>query len=88
LPSFKVSTDDISKGIGILDAFVRAGLASSNTAVRNQIANTSIMINNTKIDDPRYVISQKDIDADGYIKLSYSKKSHALIKISDEDSNS
>jgi len=61
-------------------AFVRAGLAKSNGEVRRAIANNALQINDVRVTDDKYVIGDKDITADGVIKLSFGRKQHVLIK--------
>jgi len=80
LPSVALPRAVIDTGVGILAAFVKAGLASSNGEVRRAIANNAIQINDVRITDDKYVIARKDLTADGVIKLSFGKKQHVLIK--------
>jgi tyrosyl-tRNA synthetase len=74
-----VYTAPIGDGLGILNLFVAAGLATSNSEVRKAIANNSVSINDTKITDPTYTVAQKDL-IDGQAKLSLGKKKHVLLK--------
>ena len=69
----------IGDGLGILNLYVAAGLASSNSEVRKAIANNSVSINDTKISDPTYTVGPKDL-IDGQAKLSLGKKKHVLLK--------
>jgi tyrosyl-tRNA synthetase len=80
LPSIVLPRADIDAGIGILAAFVKAGLANSNGEVRRAIANNAIQVNDVRIADDKYVIAGKDLTADGVIKLSFGKKQHVLIR--------
>lgn len=80
LPSISLPRADIDAGLGVLAAFVKAGLAGSNGEVRRAIANNAIQINDVRVTDDKYVIGNKDITADGVIKLSFGKKQHVLIK--------
>src|SRR5271157_2374601 len=45
LPTVEVPRVELKKGIGVLSAFVRAGLAASNGEVRRAIANNAILVN-------------------------------------------
>src|SRR5271157_2396484 len=45
LPTIEVPRAELKKGIGVLSAFVRAGLAASNGEVRRAIANNAILVN-------------------------------------------
>jgi tyrosyl-tRNA synthetase len=69
----------IGEGIGVLKLFVDAGLATSNSEMRKAIANSAVSINDQKIVDPAFVVSSGEI-RDGYIKLSFGKKKHVLVK--------
>ena len=69
-----------SPGDGLLSLFVAAGLGASNGEVRRAVANNSVSVNDTKITDPGYVVSEADFDADGFMKISLGKKRHALVK--------
>ena len=80
LPSISLPRADIDAGLGVLAAFVKAGLAGSNGEVRRAIANNAIQINDVRVTDDKYVIGNKDITADGVIKLSFGNKQHVLIK--------
>jgi tyrosyl-tRNA synthetase len=80
LPSVTVARKDITAGLGVLSAFVTAGLATSNGEVRRAIANNAIAVNDVRITSDKHTIGEKDITADGIIKLSLGKKQHVLLK--------
>jgi tyrosyl-tRNA synthetase len=80
LPSVTVPRKDVTAGIGVLSAFVTAGLAASNGEVRRAINNNAVAVNDVRITDDKYVIAETDITADGVIKLSLGKKQHVLLK--------
>ena len=80
LPTMPVSQKDLSAGIGVLNAFVLAGLAASNGEVRRAIGNGAVAVNDARITSDKHVISSKDITPDGIIKLSLGKKQHVLLK--------
>jgi tyrosyl-tRNA synthetase len=67
-------------GIGVLKAFVLAGLAASNGEVRRAIGNGAVAVNDARITSDKHVISGKDMTPDGVIKLSLGKKQHVLLK--------
>jgi tyrosyl-tRNA synthetase len=71
---------DLRAGLSVQNAFVLAGLAASNGEVRRAIANKAIQINDARITDNGYVISEKDVTPQGVIKLSFGRKSHVLLK--------
>lgn len=80
LPTVAVSKKDISAGIGVLNAFVLAGLATSNGEVRRAIGNGAVAVNDIRISSDKHVVTIKDITSDGVIKLSLGKKQHVLLK--------
>ena len=80
LPSVNVPRADIDAGLGVLAAFVTAGLAASNGEVRRAIANNAVAVNDTRITSDKHTIAAKDLSGDGVIKLSLGKKQHVLLK--------
>jgi tyrosyl-tRNA synthetase len=80
LPSVNIARGDLKAGVGILSAFVTAGLATSNGEVRRAITNNAVAVNDVRITSDKHVIGEKDVNADGVIKLSLGKKQHVLLK--------
>jgi tyrosyl-tRNA synthetase len=80
LPTVEVPRAELKAGIGVLAAFVKAGLAASNGEVRRAIANNAIMVNDTRITDDKAAIGEGDVTAEGAIKLSLGRKRHVLLK--------
>jgi tyrosyl-tRNA synthetase len=80
LPSVAVPRKDIDAGLGVLGAFVTAGLATSNGEVRRAIANNAIAVNDVRVTSDKHVISGNDVTPDGVIKLSLGKKRHVLLR--------
>lgn len=78
LPTVTLSTPELEAGIGILSAFVAAGLAKSNGEARRLIKQGGLKINDEKIVSDEYQVSAHDLQ-DGQIKLSAGKKRHALL---------
>jgi len=75
LPTFELAVD----GMGILEATVATGLASSNGEVRRHIKGGALKINDVKVETHERALSADDV-IDGVIKLSVGKKKHALLK--------
>jgi tyrosyl-tRNA synthetase len=67
-------------GLGVLGAFVLAGLVASNSDARRQIKNGGLKVNDTTVTDEKMVLTRKDLTPDGVIKLSLGRKQHVLIK--------
>jgi tyrosyl-tRNA synthetase len=80
LPSIEVSRDEIQNGVGLLAAFVKAGLAASNGEVRRQVRGKAIRVNDKLVEDETLVLTADDLNDDGLIKLSVGRKRHALLK--------
>jgi tyrosyl-tRNA synthetase len=80
LPSVSVARKDVAAGLGVLNAFVTAGLATSNGEVRRAIANNAVAINDVRVTSDKHTIGEKDITADGVIKLTLGKKHNVLLK--------
>ena len=80
LPTVSVARKDIAAGLGVLNAFVTAGLATSNGEVRRAIANNAVAVNDVRVTSDKQMIGEKDVTPDGVIKLSLGKKQHVLLK--------
>jgi tyrosyl-tRNA synthetase len=80
LPTVEVPRAELKAGIGVLAAFVKAGLAASNGEVRRAIANNAIMVNHTRITNDKAAIGEADVTSGGAIKLSLGRKRHVLLK--------
>jgi tyrosyl-tRNA synthetase len=80
LPTVEVPRTDLKAGIGVLAAFVKAGLATSNGEVRRAIANNAILVNDARVTDEKAVIGEAEVTADGVVKLSLGRKRHVLLK--------
>jgi tyrosyl-tRNA synthetase len=79
LPTHMVSAADLKDGIGILTLLVNAGLAASNGEARRAISNSAISLNDTKVTDPRYEVTESDL-MEGALKVSFGKKCHVIVK--------
>jgi tyrosyl-tRNA synthetase len=80
LPTVEVPRSELKAGLGVLAAFVKAGLATSNGEVRRAIANNAIMINDARVTSEKRMIGEGDVSADGVVKLSLGRKRHVLLK--------
>lgn len=80
LPTIEVASAELNSGIGMLNAAVLAGLASSNGEARRLIKSGALKLNDAKVNDERGIVSETDLLAEGVIKLSAGKKRHVLIK--------
>jgi tyrosyl-tRNA synthetase len=80
LPTVEVPRAELKAGIGVLAAFVKAGLAASNGEVRRAIANNAILVNDARVTDEKATIGEADVTAEGVVKLSLGRKRHVLLK--------
>jgi tyrosyl-tRNA synthetase len=65
--------------LGVLAAFTRAGLTSSNGDARRQISGGGLRINDEPVSDEKFVLGRAEL-RNGAIKLSLGKKKHVLLK--------
>jgi len=71
---------DLTAGVGLLQAFVAAGFASSNSEARRSVQGGAVRINDQQVSDDKLVLTTALLNADGVIKLSMGKKKHVLVK--------
>ena len=82
LPSVDVNASELADGMGLLQAFVLAGLAKSNGEARRLVHGGGAKVNDAPQNDHAAILNADDI-VDGVIKLSFGKKRHVLLKITD-----
>lgn len=80
LPTVEVTKAEFNEGLGILNAFVTAGLAGSNGEARRLIKSGALKVNDEKVDDERATLGEGQLLPEGVIKLSAGKKRHILLK--------
>ena len=73
-------TTQIEKNISILDAMINAGLAPSKGQARTLINQGGITLNDEKISDTNYVLSEKDFK-DGFAILKKGKKIYHKLEV-------
>jgi tyrosyl-tRNA synthetase len=81
LPTVVIDRAVLAGGLGLLSAFVQAGLAASNGEARRQVKGGAVRINDQVVTDERMALGEPDINDDGVIKLSLGRKRHALLKV-------
>ena len=79
LPTVEISAAEMDAGVGVLTAFVQAGLVASTGEARRQIKGGGLRVNDAPVSDERGVLRAADM-RDGAIKLSLGKKKHVLLK--------
>ena len=80
LPTVDISAGDLESGIGVLTAFVQAGLVASNGEARRQIKGGGLRVNDVAVSDEKMTLSRDHLTPQGVIKLSLGKKRHVLLK--------
>ncbi len=74
IPSKEVSRAEIAAGIGVLELFVLAGLASSKSEARRLVQQGGAIVNDRKVEDEKAVIGAPWLDAEGVLLLRAGKK--------------
>jgi len=79
LPTVEIASAELAAGLGVLNAFVKAGLVKSNGEARRQIAGGGLRVNDVAVADEKTKLTPGDA-SDGVIKLSLGRKRHVLLK--------
>ncbi|WP_045836797.1 tyrosine--tRNA ligase [Hyphomicrobium sp. 99] len=80
LPTIEIPSADLDAGLGVLTAFVKAGLVASNSEARRQVQGGGLKVNDQAVTSDKATLGKADADANGVIKLSLGKKKHVLLK--------
>ena len=80
LPTVEIDKNELSEGLSVAVAFVKAGLVASNGEARRQIKGGGLRVNDAVVVDEQAKLTDKDVGVDGVIKLSFGKKKHVLLK--------
>ncbi|MBR0983086.1 tyrosine--tRNA ligase [Bradyrhizobium liaoningense] len=80
LPTVEIPRGEIDAGVGVLNAFVKAGLVASNGEARRQIKGGGLRVNDEPVTDEKMALSSNNLTPEGVIKLSFGKKKHVLLK--------
>ena len=80
LPTVEVARSELDAGLGVLAAFVTAGLTKSNGESRRQLKGGGLRINDTVVSNEKAELGTGDVTGDGVIKLSLGKKRHVLLR--------
>jgi tyrosyl-tRNA synthetase len=66
--------------VGVLTAFVKAGLVVSNGEARRQIKGGGLRVNDNAVTDEKMTLSGANLTPEGVVKLSLGRKRHVLLK--------
>ncbi|MDH2342993.1 tyrosine--tRNA ligase [Bradyrhizobium sp. SSUT18] len=80
LPTVEIPRGEFDAGLGVLNAFVKAGLVASNGEARRQIKGGGLRVNDEPVTDEKMALSANHLTPEGVIKLSFGKKKHILLK--------
>lgn len=80
LPTVEIPRGELDAGLGVLNAFVKAGLVASNGEARRQIKGGGLRVNDEAVTDEKMALSAANLTPEGVIKLSFGKKKHVLIR--------
>ena len=81
LPSIEMARGELAAGMGVLAAFVKAGLVASNSEARRQVQGGGLKVNDQAVTDDKAALTLADADTSGIIKLSLGKKKHVLLRL-------
>ncbi|MCL2715430.1 MAG: tyrosine--tRNA ligase [Alphaproteobacteria bacterium] len=81
LPSVEIPQAEFDSGIGVINAFVKAGLVASNGEARRQIKGGGLRVNDVAVSDEKMTLRPADLSPEGVIKLSLGKKRHILLRV-------
>jgi tyrosyl-tRNA synthetase len=80
LPTVEVKSAELKAGVGVLTAYVNAGLVASTSEARRQIKGGGVRVNDKVVTDEKMTLTLGDLTPEGVIKLSLGKKKHVLLK--------
>ncbi|MGL5139202.1 MAG: tyrosine--tRNA ligase [Beijerinckiaceae bacterium] len=80
LPTVAIDAAELAAGLGLLSAFVQAGLTPSTGEARRQVQAGGLRVNDVVVTDARATLTAADAVNDGAIKLSFGKKKHVLLR--------
>lgn len=79
-PTFELAKADYEKGIRVLEVALSSKLISSISEGRRLVLQNAITLNDEKISDPNYVLSEKDFE-NGFALLKKGKKNFVKINL-------
>ena len=80
LPETLIKKNLLKNGIDIIDLLYNNKIFNSKSEVRRAINEKGIKINDILVQDEKKIISVDDFKENNYIKVSYGKKKHFIIK--------
>ena len=80
LPEIKIKSNEVKKGINILDFIAENKILSSKNEARRAIANRGIKIDDVIVENEKKILRLDDFKKN-LLKISYGKKKHYIVKI-------
>ena len=80
LPEIKVKSEEVKKGISLIDLLSVNGVMSSKSEARRAILNNGLKINDKLVGDIKRTLKSEDFE-EKILKISYGKKKHYKVKI-------
>jgi tyrosyl-tRNA synthetase len=80
LPTVEILRAKLEGGLGVLAAFVEAGLVSSNSEARRHVKGGGLKVNDVTVTDEKMALTLDHFTGAGVIKLSLGRKRHVLLK--------
>jgi tyrosyl-tRNA synthetase len=80
LPTVTIAAATLEAGLGVLTAFVTAGLCASNGEARRQLKGGGLRVNDAAVTDERATLTPRDLTPEGVVKLSLGRKRHVLLR--------
>ena len=81
LPTLTITASELRQ-IGVIDAFIQVGLASSKGEVRRLIRGGGAKLNNQPVTEEDQILQTTDFDKDGKAQIAAGKKRRAVIQLS------
>jgi len=83
VPSSTIPRAELEEGVGVLTLFTRAGLTRSNSQARQIVSQGGAYVNNTRIDDPKAVVTTAHLASETMLVLRSGKKKYHLVSVTD-----
>lgn len=80
LPQVTVSKAALEEGIRFVELLVQAGLSASNGEAKRAIRGGGAKLNGQPVSDEAALVRLSDCNEEGIVKISASKKAHAIIR--------
>ena len=81
LPEIKISKSLLNEGISILELLSSNKILTSKSEARRAIKSKGIKINDTLVENDNLIVSPKLFENKDFMKISYGKKKHYIIKM-------